>query len=240
VASLAHPGGNVTGFAVMEPTLGTKLLGMLKQVAPQVARVGVLVNPDNATHQRILALLAAAAPGFAVEMVKAPAREAGPIGAAITQWSQSANYGLIVPSDPTTNAQRKLIIELAARYRMPAIYALRAATADGGLMSYGVDIPELFRQSAIYVLARLEVDHQLKFCRQLHRKIGGFLALEHAIGSSASSCPKPSSSPRMRSSSEPARVHRTARRRGRGMAGRGARAGRGPHLPSWHNVSFSA
>jgi putative ABC transport system substrate-binding protein len=150
VASLAHPGGNVTGFAVMEPTLGTKLLGMLKQVAPQVARVGVLVNPDNATHQRILALLAAAAPGFAVEMVKAPAREAGPIGAAITQWSQSANYGLIVPSDPTTNAQRKLIIELAARYRMPAIYALRAATADGGLMSYGVDIPELFRQSAIY------------------------------------------------------------------------------------------
>jgi putative ABC transport system substrate-binding protein len=57
---------------------------------------------------------------------------------------------LIVPSDPSTNAQRKLIIELAPRYRMPAIYALRAATADGGLMSYGVDIPELFRQAAIY------------------------------------------------------------------------------------------
>jgi putative tryptophan/tyrosine transport system substrate-binding protein len=150
VASLAHPGGNVTGFAVMEPTLGAKLLGMLKQVAPQVTRVGVLVNPDNATHQRILALLAAAAPDFAVEMVKAPAREAGPIETAITQWSQSANYGLIVPSDPTTNAQRKLVIELAARYRMPAVYALRSATADGGLMSYGVDIPELFRQAAIY------------------------------------------------------------------------------------------
>jgi putative ABC transport system substrate-binding protein len=57
---------------------------------------------------------------------------------------------LIVPSDPSTNAQRRVIIELAARYRMPAIYALRAATADGGLMSYGVDIPELFRQSATY------------------------------------------------------------------------------------------
>jgi putative ABC transport system substrate-binding protein len=55
-----------------------------------------------------------------------------------------------VPSDPSTNAQRKLIIELAARYRLPAIYALRAAAADGGLMSYGVDIPELFRQAAIY------------------------------------------------------------------------------------------
>jgi putative tryptophan/tyrosine transport system substrate-binding protein len=150
VPSLAHPGGNLTGFAVMEPTLGAKLLGMLKQVAPQVTRVGVLVNPDSVTHQHIFAFLAAAAPSFAVEVVKAPAREPGQIEAAMTQWEQVSNYGLIVPSDPSTNAQRKLIIELAARYRMPAIYALRAATADGGLMSYGVDIPELFRQAAIY------------------------------------------------------------------------------------------
>jgi putative ABC transport system substrate-binding protein len=150
VPSLAHPGGNLTGFAVMEPTLGAKLLGMLKQVAPQVTRVGVLVNPDSVTHQHIFAFLAAAAPSFAVEIVKAPAREPGQIEAAMTQWGQVSNYGLIVPSDPSTNAQRKLIIELAARYRMPAIYALRAATADAGLMSYGVDIPELFRQAALY------------------------------------------------------------------------------------------
>ena len=61
-----------------------------------------------------------------------------------------SGYGLIVPSDPSTNALRKLIIELAARHQIPAVYALRAATADGGLMSYGIDIPELFRQSAIY------------------------------------------------------------------------------------------
>jgi putative tryptophan/tyrosine transport system substrate-binding protein len=150
VPSLAHPGGNVTGFAVMEPTLGAKLLGMLKQVAPQVTRVGVLVNPDSVTHQRIFALLAAAAARFAVEVVKAPAREPAQIQAAVTQWGRESNYGLIVPSDPSTNAQRKLIIELAVRYQMPAIYALRSATVDGGLMSYGVDIPELFRQAAIY------------------------------------------------------------------------------------------
>src|SRR5215469_8925769 len=148
VASLAHPGGNLTGFAVME--LGAKLLGMLKQVAPPVSRVGVLVNPDSATHQRIFSLLVGAAPSFAVDVVKAPARERGEIETAITKWGQDSNYGLIVPSDPSTNAQRSVIIELAARYRMPAIYALRAATADGGLMSYGVDIPELFRQSATY------------------------------------------------------------------------------------------
>jgi putative ABC transport system substrate-binding protein len=150
VQSLARPGGNVTGFAVMEPTLGAKLLGMLKQVAPQVTRVGTLVNPDNATHKRIVALLVAAAPSFGVEVTVAPAREPAEIEAAIAQWRPEANFGLIVPSDPSTNSRRGLVIALAARYRLPAIFALRAAAADGGLMSYGVDIPELFRQAAIY------------------------------------------------------------------------------------------
>lgn len=149
VQSLA-PGGNLTGFAVMEPSLGAKLLGMLKQAAPQVAHVGILVNPDSITHRRIYESLVAAAPSFAVEVVKAPAREPDEIKAAMMQWGQASGYGLIVPSDPSTNSQRRLIIELAARYRLPAIYALRAATADGGLMSYGVDIPELFRQAGMY------------------------------------------------------------------------------------------
>jgi len=150
VQSLAHPGGNVTGFAVMEPSLGAKLLGMLKQVAPSVTRVGALVNPDNATHKRIVALLEAAGPNFGVEVSVAPARAPDEIEMAITQWRPEADFGLIVPSDPATNSRRTLIVELAARYRLPAIFAIRAATVDGGLMSYGVDIPELFRQAAIY------------------------------------------------------------------------------------------
>jgi putative ABC transport system substrate-binding protein len=130
--------------------LGAKLLGMLKQVAPRVAHAGTLVNPDSATHRRIYELLVAAAPNFAVEVEKAPAREPDEIEAAVVRWGQASGYGLIVPSDPSTNSQRRLIIELAPRYRLPAIYALRAATADGGLMSYGVDIPELFRLAGIY------------------------------------------------------------------------------------------
>ena len=170
VASLAHPGGNITGFAVMEPTLGGKLLDMLKQVAPQVTRVGVLVNPDSVTHQRIFALLTSAAPKFTVEVVKAPAREPAQLEAAMTQWGQVSGYGLIVPSDPSTNAQRKLIIELAARHQMPAVYALRAAAADGGLMSYGVDIPELFRQSAIYADRILRGDKPAELPVQLPTK----------------------------------------------------------------------
>ena len=150
VQSLAHPGSNVTGFAVMEPSLGAKLLGMLKQVAPHIARVAVLVNPDSLTHQRILALLVAAAPKFAVEVAATPVHEPAEIEAAMTRWGRESDYGLIVPSDPSTNSHRGLIIERAARYRLPTIYALRSAAADGGLMSYGVDIPELFRQAAIY------------------------------------------------------------------------------------------
>jgi putative ABC transport system substrate-binding protein len=156
VQSLAHPGGNITGFTVMEPTLGVKLLGMLKQVAPHVTRVAVLLNPDNATHKRILALREAAAGNFSVNIVSASAREATGIEAAVTQWGQDAGYGLIIPSDPVTNAHRKLIVDLAARYRIPAVFALRAAVADGGLMSYGVDLIGLFRQAAIYASRMLK------------------------------------------------------------------------------------
>ena len=150
VASLAHPGGNLTGFAVMQPSLGAKLLGMLKQVAPRVAHVGVLINPDSVTHKHILALLTAAGSGFAIDVVAAQVHQAAEIEAAMTQWGQAAGYGVVVPSDPASNAQRGLVIELAARYRLPAIFALRAAAVDGGLMSYGADILDLFHRAAVY------------------------------------------------------------------------------------------
>jgi putative ABC transport system substrate-binding protein len=150
VASLAHPGGNLTGFAVMQPSLGAKLLGMLKQVAPRVVHVGVLINPDSVTHNHILALLTAAATDFAVDVVAAQVHQAVEIEGAMTQWGQAAGYGVVVPSDPASNAQRELVIELAARYRLPAIFALRAAAVDGGLMSYGADILDLFHRAAVY------------------------------------------------------------------------------------------
>ena len=150
VQSLAHPGSNLTGFGVMEPSLGAKLLGMLKQVAPRVTHVGVLVNPDSENHKRIVTFLTAAAPSFAVEILTSPATETADIKKALTQWGEASDYGVVVPSDPLTNSNRALIIDLAARHRIPTIFALRAAVADGGLMSYGVDIPELFRRAAVY------------------------------------------------------------------------------------------
>jgi putative ABC transport system substrate-binding protein len=150
VQSLAHPGGNLTGLSVMEPSLGIKLLAILKQVAPSVARVAILANTDSISHKRISELVVAAAPRMAVEVAVVPVGEPAEIEAAMTQWGRESDYGLIVLPDPKTNSHRKLIVELAARYGLPAIYALRAATDDGGLMSYGVDLPEMFRQAAIY------------------------------------------------------------------------------------------
>jgi putative ABC transport system substrate-binding protein len=149
VMSLAHPGGNMTGFYVYEPSFAAKLLALLKEIAPDVARVAILFNPD-ANSASWVAAAAAVAPRFAVEVVGAPLRASNEIEAAMAQWGRQPNYGLIVLPDPATNAHRKLINELAARHRLPAIHALRSATRDGGLMSYGVDLPDVFRQAAAY------------------------------------------------------------------------------------------
>jgi putative tryptophan/tyrosine transport system substrate-binding protein len=150
VLSLPHPGGNLTGFYVFEPSLGAKLLELLKEIAPQVHRVAVLSNPDAKAQQSWHASVQAAAVKFAIEVVEAPLRDPEEIEAAISQWGRDGNFGLIVVPDPATNAHRKLINDLAVRNRLPVIHALRAAAVEGGLMSYGVDLPNVFRQTAIY------------------------------------------------------------------------------------------
>jgi putative tryptophan/tyrosine transport system substrate-binding protein len=149
VPSLAHPGGNLTGFYVFEPSLAAKLLELLKEMAPKVARVAVLYNPD-ANPASWTASAVAAGPKFAVEVVTSALRDSKDIEAAMAQWGREPNVGLIVVPDPATNAHRKLINELATRYRLPVIHALRAAAAEGGLISYGVDLPNVFRQAAVY------------------------------------------------------------------------------------------
>jgi putative ABC transport system substrate-binding protein len=108
-----------------------------------------LSNPD-ANPASWFASALAAAPRFAVEVVSAPLRDSIEIEAAMAKWGREPDFGLIVVPDPATNAHRKLINELATRYRLPVIHALRAAAAEGGLMSYGVDLPNVFRQSAAY------------------------------------------------------------------------------------------
>jgi ABC-type uncharacterized transport system substrate-binding protein len=149
VPSLAHPSGNLTGFYVFEPSLVEKLLELLKEIAPHVTRVALLTNPD-ANPVSWLASAVAAAPKFAVELKAAPLRDANEIEAAMAQWGREPNFGVIVVPDPAIHANRELINELAARHRLPVIHALRAAAAEGGLISYGIDLPNLFRQAAVY------------------------------------------------------------------------------------------
>jgi putative tryptophan/tyrosine transport system substrate-binding protein len=149
VPSLAHPGSNLTGFFVFEPSLGAKLLELLKEIAPRVSRVAIVSNPD-ANPASWSASAATAGSRFAVEVVSAPLRDSKDIEAAMTRWGSEPDFGLIVVPDPATNAHRKLINELAAKYRLPVIHALRAAAVEGGLLSYGADLPNLFRQAAVY------------------------------------------------------------------------------------------
>jgi putative tryptophan/tyrosine transport system substrate-binding protein len=151
VESLAHPGGDLTGFSVLEPSVGAKQLELLKEVAPRITHVAVLFNADSPGNRQLAAATVDVGPRFGVQVVSAPMRTAGDIETAMAQWGRDLDHGVIVPPDPSIASHRKLIIELAARHRLPVIYALRFMTVEGGLMSYGVDILELFRQTAGYV-----------------------------------------------------------------------------------------
>jgi putative ABC transport system substrate-binding protein len=151
VTSLARPGGNVTDFTVAESTLYGKLLELLKEAAPQVTRVAVIFNPDQIPQAGMLHAIEAAATPLKVQLTMAGVRNVAEAENAVDQFARAANGGLIVLPNPITIGNRQLIIAMAARHRLPAAYAFRVFVADGGLISYGVDMPEQYRQAAGYV-----------------------------------------------------------------------------------------
>jgi putative tryptophan/tyrosine transport system substrate-binding protein len=152
VASLARPGGNITGFTNLEPTIGAKLLELLKEMAPRVTRFAVVFNPDTSTIGAQLSRSAdTAAQKFAVELLDAEVRQPADIETTIAALTREQHGGLIVAPDGFTTTHRKLVLDLAARHQLPAIYPYRYYAADGGLMSYGVDIFAQYRQAAGYI-----------------------------------------------------------------------------------------
>ena len=152
VGSLARPGGNATGFFATEPSLGGKWLELLKEIVPGLRRVGVIFNPETSTGgTSYLHSVETAAPLFSVEATGAPVHHAGDIELAISSLVREPGGGLIVLPDAFTASHLKQIIELAARYRLPAIYAVRDYANEGGLMVYGSDAVELYRRAASYV-----------------------------------------------------------------------------------------
>jgi putative ABC transport system substrate-binding protein len=152
VENLARPGGNATGFASPEFGFSGKLLELLKEIAPRVTRVAVIRDPSVPAGSGGLAAIQAVAPSFGVELTPVGVRSADEIERGITAIARSANSGLIVVG-PTSSVQlhRNLIIALAARHRLPAVYGSSTWSKAGGLLSYGVDPIDQYRRAAGYV-----------------------------------------------------------------------------------------
>ena len=151
VASFPQPGGNVTGFIVMEPTMAGKWLELLKEIAPRVNRVAFLFNPETAPYfEYYLNPFKAAAASFAVEAIVAPVRDTSELESVVAAQARAPNTGLIAMPDSFMNAHRAGVTSLAARYRLPAVYAYRFFAELGGLLSYGNDVRDNFRRAAIY------------------------------------------------------------------------------------------
>ena len=150
-ASLRQPGGNMTGFANFENSIGAKWLEMLTEIAPKVARVGFIFDPDAAPNVGFMHAAEAAAPALKIEFLALAVRNAADIERVITDFSAAQEGGLIVAPHAVTLGNRGLIISLAAKYRLPAVYSDRYFAESGGLASFGNNAPDLFRRAADYV-----------------------------------------------------------------------------------------
>jgi putative ABC transport system substrate-binding protein len=151
VQSLAHPGGNITGFTNLELTVGAKWLDMLREIAPGITRVVFMFNPVASIALRFFPPVEEAARRFSMVAQLAEVHEPAEIEPIISRLAREPGGGLIFPTDSFINTHRKLVIELAARYRLPAMYSLRHYAASGGLVSYGIDTNDQYRQAAAYV-----------------------------------------------------------------------------------------
>jgi putative ABC transport system substrate-binding protein len=151
VDSLARPGGNASGFIQFEYSLSGKWLELLKQIAPGVTRAAVLRDPAITSGIGQFAVIQSVAPSVGVEVSAINVRDAGEIERAVTAFARSSNGGLIVTASALAVLHRQLIIALAARHKLPAVYYRRYFVTSGGLISYGYDVVEQFRGAAGYV-----------------------------------------------------------------------------------------
>ena len=151
VESLSRPGGNATGFLVFEYDLSAKWLELLKEIAPSVTRAAVLRDPTAATGIGQFAVIQSVARSVGVEVSPLNLRDYSETERAVTAFARSSNGGVIVAASALASVQRNLIIELAARHKLPAVYFERHFVASGGLISYGADQIDGYRRAAAYV-----------------------------------------------------------------------------------------
>jgi putative ABC transport system substrate-binding protein len=186
VESLARPGDNVTGFTLFEYSISAKWLELLKQIAPGMTRAAVIRDPALAAGIGQFAAIQTVAPSLGVELSAVNVRNAGEIERAVSSFTRSPNVGLLVTASPLATAQRDLIIDLAGRYRLPAVYPFRFYVAGGGLMSYGPDQIDQLPRAAGYVdrilkgenPAELPVQNPTKYELIINLKTAKALGLE--------------------------------------------------------------
>jgi putative ABC transport system substrate-binding protein len=189
IQSFARPGGNLTGFTnFLEPSMAAKWVELLKEIAPGVSRVGILFNPQMAADGGMYFARPAetSAAALGVKTVRLPVQTPADIDQAINAFAQEPGGGLIAPPDSTTLPHRDLILVLAARHGLPAIYPYRFFLTSGGLMSYGMDYADVFRRAAEYVdrilkgekPADLPVQAPTKFELVINLKTAKALSLE--------------------------------------------------------------
>jgi putative ABC transport system substrate-binding protein len=186
VASLHQPGGNVTGFTSIEPTMSGKWLQLLKEVAPRVVRVAFLFNPATAPYSKyFLTPLSAAAASLGVKAIAAPVADTAAVTSVVAAEARELNSGLIVCPDSFMDVHRAEVTVLAARYRLPAVYPFHQFTEVGGLLSYGNDQLDNYRRAAVYVdrilrgaqAAELPVQAPVKFQLVINLKTAKALSL---------------------------------------------------------------
>jgi putative ABC transport system substrate-binding protein len=151
VASLEHPGGNATGFMLFEYSMSGKWLELLKQIAPRVTRAVILRDPSDPAGIGMFSAMQIAAPSFGIEVRPVDVRDPVEIERGIVAIAGGTNSGLIVPGSAPAAVHRNLIVTLAAKHLLPAVYAYRYMTASGGLISYGPDLVDQYRCAAGYV-----------------------------------------------------------------------------------------
>jgi putative ABC transport system substrate-binding protein len=152
VSSFAHPGGNITGFTSFEFAIGAKWLELIKEIVPELGRFAFIFNPEAGPYaEKFVQSIEPLAHSSGVRLMVTPTRDAREIDRALVAVSGEPKGGLIVSPDAFTVANRRLIISLAARYRLPAIYPFRFFAVDGGLLSYGHDFNEQLRRAPTYV-----------------------------------------------------------------------------------------
>jgi putative ABC transport system substrate-binding protein len=150
VASMAQPGGNITGFAVLENAIAGKWMEALNEIAPSVSRVGFILHPETSANVGLLRAAEAGAPS-GVKLIALGVHNTAEIERAVTAFAAEPNGGLIVAPHAITFANRVILIELADRYRLPAVYAFRNFATSGGLISYGTNPIVMWREGASYV-----------------------------------------------------------------------------------------